>query len=138
MGACGRNAAREILRDATLRRGRGRLLDVRAQVPDLLALLLDLVAHQIAHREHRDHAAVVDHRQMPAARPLHLLETAVDALVEPGGDDLVRHHLEHARGRGSRPATTTRVIRSRSEKMPDQALSLDDRDGADAALAHGE
>ena len=42
-------------------------MQIGAQTADLLVLLLDLVAQQIAHREYRDQAPALEHGQVPAA-----------------------------------------------------------------------
>src|SRR5262245_43441708 len=65
-----------------------RLVDVLAQAANLLDLLLDLVAHEIPHRDHRDHAPLGHDRQVPAAAAVHHLEAALDALVEARRDHL--------------------------------------------------
>ena len=110
--------------------------DVLLELLDDFLLLGDDVLHQVADRDHPDHAPAVHHRQVPQAVLRHQRHALLVGLIGAHGHDRRGHDLAHQRlARGARHQRDFARVVALADDAGD-LLAFEHHQGADVALGH--
>src|SRR5258708_384038 len=91
---------------------------------------------QVADREHADEFPVVDHGQVTAAQPMHLLQSGIHVFVRVGNDEVPGHHRGHRGLFGIEPGDDDAGHEVTLGKDANQLSGVEDGQRTDVALAH--